>query len=235
MRDIDNEEGKSKAQSWIIGVLAQEGVCLDPAVKDAVWSALGSLSNAPVRERTLTGLSLLLQRADIRDALAPFTIDGAHGGLFDAEDDTLELTDCIGFEMEALMRRETAIAPALSYLFDRLDERFDGRPTLLLLDEAWVFLDHPLFVERLRDWLKTLRKKNVSVVFATQSLSDIQSSSIAPAIIESCPSRIFLPNARAREAWDQNRLRILWPQRPPDRNCRNSDAKAALLLSIPDW
>ena len=102
--------------------------------------------------------------------------------------------------MEALMRREAAVAPALSYLFDRLEARFDGRPTLLLLDEAWLFLDHPLFAERLRDWLKTLRKKNVSVVFATQSLSDIETSTIAPAVIESCPSRIFLPNARAREA-----------------------------------
>src|SRR3546814_2514291 len=30
-------------------------------------------------------------------------------------------------------------------------------------------------------------KKNVAVVFATQSLADIASSSIAPAIIESCP------------------------------------------------
>ncbi len=200
LRDIDSDAGRARAQSWLLGVLMQEGVALDPAIKDAVWSALGNLAEAPERERTLTGLSLLLQRSDLRDALKPFTIDGAHGGLFDADEDTLQLTDVLGFEMESLMRREAAVAPALSYLFDRLDDRFDGRPTMLLLDEAWVFLDHPLFAERLRDWLKTLRKKNVSVVFATQSLSDIQSSAIAPAIIESCPSRIFLPNARAREA-----------------------------------
>lgn len=197
---IDSDEGKARAQAWLLGVLAQEGVSLDPTIKDAVWSALGNLAEAPVAERTLTGFSLLLQRSDLRDAIKPFTIDGAHGGLFDAETDTLELTDVQGFEMEGLMRREAAIAPALSYLFDRLEARFDGRPTLLVLDEAWVFLDHPLFAERLRDWLKTLRKKNVSVVFATQSLSDIQNSKIAPAIIESCPSRIFLPNARAQEA-----------------------------------
>ncbi|WP_375207667.1 conjugal transfer protein TrbE [Hyphococcus sp.] len=200
LRDIDGDAGRARAQSWLLGVLREEGVTLDPAVKDAVWSALGNLAEALIRERTLTGLSLLLQRADLRDALKPFTIDGAHGGLFDAEEDTLMLADAIGFEMETLMRREAAVAPALSYLFDRLDDRFDGRPTLLLLDEAWVFLDHPLFAGRLRDWLKTLRKKNVSVIFATQSLSDIQSSAIAPAIIESCASRIFLPNARAREA-----------------------------------
>ena len=47
--------------------------------------------------------------------------------------------------------------------------------------------------------LKVLRKKNVAVVFATQSLADISDSSIAPAIIESCPQRIFLPNDRAVE------------------------------------
>ena len=53
--------------------------------------------------------------------------------------------------------------------------------------------------QQLREWLKTLRKKNASVVFATQSLSDIDGSNIAPAIVESCPTRIFLPNERAIE------------------------------------
>ena len=62
-----------------------------------------------------------------------------------------------------------------------------------------MFLDDPVFAQRIREWLKVLRKKNVSVVFATQSLSDIVNSPIAPALIESCPSRIFLPNARASE------------------------------------
>src|SRR3546814_4181671 len=76
------------------------------------------------------------------------------------------------------------VAPVLTYLFHRLEERFTGRPTLLILDEAWVFLDHPQFAARIREWLKVLRKKNVSIVFATQSLADIADSTIAPAIIE---------------------------------------------------
>jgi type IV secretion system protein VirB4 len=91
------------------------------------------------------------------------------------------------------------IAPVLTYLFHRLEEQFDGRPILLILDEGWLFLDHPLFAARIREWLKVLRKKNVSVLFATQSLPDIADSSIAPAIIESCPQRILLPNDRAIE------------------------------------
>jgi type IV secretion system protein VirB4 len=91
------------------------------------------------------------------------------------------------------------VAPVLHYLFHRLEARFDGRPTLLVLDEAWIFLDHPLFAARIREWLKVLRKKNVAVVFATQSLADIAGSTIAPALLESCPQRILLPNDRAIE------------------------------------
>src|SRR3546814_6721608 len=71
------------------------------------------------------------------------------------------------------MNTAGVVLPVLTFLFHRLEERFNGRPTLLILDEAWVFLDNPLFAARIREWLKVLRKKNVSVVFATQSLADI--------------------------------------------------------------
>ncbi len=55
------------------------------------------------------------------------------------------------------------------------------------------------FPNLIREWLKVLRKRNVAVLFATQSLADIADSAIAPAIIESCPQRILLPNDRAIE------------------------------------
>jgi type IV secretion system protein VirB4 len=87
----------------------------------------------------------------------------------------------------------------LTYLFHRLDRHFDGRPTLLVLDEAWLYLTESLFAAKIREWLKVLRKRNVAVVFATQSLSDIAGAAIAPAIIENCLTRIFLPNAMAME------------------------------------
>ncbi len=105
---------------------------------------------------------------------------GAYGAIFDGAEDRLKLSDAVLFEMEEIMARPKAAAPALLHLFDRLEERFDGRPTLLVLDEAWLFLDSPLFAARIREWLKTLRKKNVAVVFATQSLADVADSAIAP-------------------------------------------------------
>ena len=196
---INDPTERSWAAEWIAALLDAERVTVTPEVKDAVWSALGSLASAPPAERTMTGLALLLQSNALRTAIQPYTLDGPHGRLLDASESGLALADVQCFETEALLGQASVVAPVLTYLFHRLEERFDGRPTLLILDEAWIFLDHPLFAARIREWLKTLRKKNVAVLFATQSLADIAGSSIAPAIIESCPQRILLPNDRAIE------------------------------------
>src|SRR5215831_2671891 len=196
---IEEEVERSWAAEWIGGLLLHEKVDLTPDVKDAVWSALNNLSTAPKEQRTLTGFSVLLQSNRLRQALQPYTLNGPYGRLLDADRDRLGIADIQGFEMETLMHAKSAVLPVLLYLFHRLEERFDVAPALLILDEAWVFLDDPLFASRVREWLKTLRKKNVSVVFATQSLADIQHSVIAPALIESCPSRIFLPSPQATE------------------------------------
>ena len=196
---IDSPQGRADALSWIMTILAQEGLPDTPDIKEPVWSALGNLQSAPSEQRHLTGLRLLVQSAAVQAALRPYTEDGAMGGVFDGAEDRLELSDVVLFEMDQIMARPKAAAPALLHLFDRLEERFDGKPALLILDEAWLFLDSPIFAARIREWLKTLRKKNAAVVFATQSLADIADSAIAPALIESCPTRIYLPNERAFE------------------------------------
>jgi type IV secretion system protein VirB4 len=199
LRNIDRPATRGWAAEWIAGVLTQEGIDPSPEDKEAVWAALTALAAAPIEQRTLTGLSLLLASNRLKAALTSLTMAGPLGALLDAPSDTLALADVACFETEQLMQQRPAIVPVLTYLFHVLEQRFDGRPTLLILDEAWLFLDQPLFAARIREWLKTLRKKNVAVVFATQSLADIANSTIAPAVLESCPQRIFLPNDRARE------------------------------------
>ena len=186
------------AADWIVAILMREGVAITPEVKEHLWTALTSLASAPVVERTITGLAVLLQSNDLKQALRPFCVGGAYGRLLDAEHEHLGEASVQAFETEGLIG--TGAAPAvLAYLFHRIEDRLDGRPTLLIVDEGWLALDDEGFAGQLREWLKTLRKKNASVVFATQSLSDIDNSPIAPAIIESCPTRVLLPNERAIE------------------------------------
>lgn len=195
---IDDPAERSWAAEWLGAILASEGVALDPQAKEHLWSALGSLSSAPVEERTLTGLAVLLQAQDLKQALAPYCMGGPWGQLLDAETEQLGSSNFQAFETEGLIGSASAAA-VLSYLFHRIEARLDGSPSLIIIDEGWLVLDHPLFAAQLKTWLKTLRKKNASVIFATQSLADIENSTIAPAIIESCPTRIFLPNERAIE------------------------------------
>lgn len=196
---IDEPGELAFALEWVSGLVTNEGVTITPEIKDALWTALKSLASAPKAERTLTGLAVLVQSSALSQALAPYTLEGPYGRLLDGATENLALTDVLHVEMEPLMQHKRLIPPVLTYLFHRLEARFDGRPTLLVLDEAWTFLDEPMFAARIREWLKTLRKKNVAVLFATQSLADIERSAIAPALIESCPTRIFLPNDRALE------------------------------------
>ena len=195
---IDDAAERAWAAEWIANILARETIVITPEAKDHLWSALTSLASAPPAERTLTGLSVLLQSQTLKRALQPYCLSGPYGRLLDAEAERLGEADVQAFETEGLIG--TSAAPAvLAYLFHRIEGRLDGRPTLLIVDEGWLALDDEGFAGQLREWLKTLRKKNASVIFATQSLSDIDGSAIAPAIIESCPTRLFLPNERAIE------------------------------------
>jgi type IV secretion system protein TrbE len=195
---IDDAGERAWAAEWLATLLARESIAVSPDLKEHLWSALTSLASAPVSERTLTGLSVLLQSSALKQALQSYTVGGPWGRLLDAETEHLGNAEVQAFETEGLIG--SGAAPAvLSYLFHRIEDRFDGRPTLVIVDEGWLALDDHGFSGQLREWLKTLRKKNASVLFATQSLADIDGSTIAPAIIESCPTRLFLPNERALE------------------------------------
>jgi len=195
---IDQADERAWAADWLGAILAREGFAITPEVKEYLWTALGSLADAPVAQRTLTGLTVLIQASGLKRALAPYTLAGPYGPLLDGDIEHFGESDAQAFETEGLVG--TPAAPAvLAYLFHRIGRRLDGRPTLILIDEGWLALDDPLFGRQLKEWLKTLRKKNASVVFATQSLADIEGSAIAPAIIESCPTRLFLANERALE------------------------------------
>jgi len=195
---IDDAAERGWAAEWIAAILAREKIDVMPEAKEHLWSALSSLASAPLGERTLTGFSVLLQSQSLKRALQPYCLGGPFGRLLDAETERLGTSPVQVLETEGLIG--TGAAPAvLSYLFHRIEGQLDGRPTLLIIDEGWLALDDEGFAGQIREWLKTLRKKNASVVFATQSLSDIDGSAIAPAIIESCPTRLFLPNERAIE------------------------------------
>jgi len=195
---VHDDGERAWAAEWLAEIIVAEGLLMTPERKGAVWRALSSLATAPIAQRTLSGFSVLVQDMQVKEAIAPFTVEGPHGHLLDASHDDMQLGSWLTFEMEELMNTKQSVMPVLSYLFHKLEQRFTGAPSLLVLDEAWLFLDHPAFAEKIREWLKVLRKAKVAVIFATQSLADADSSAIVPTIIEACKTKIYLPNASAK-------------------------------------
>ena len=100
--------------------------------------------------------------------------------------------------MTAILDDPVARTPAMAYLFHRVEERLDGHPAIIVIDEGWKALDDDIFVRKIKDWEKTIRKRNGIVGFATQSAQDALESRIASAIIEQAATQIFMPNPKGR-------------------------------------
>lgn len=195
---LDTRSDRAWAAEWIDTLLALNNVETTPAQRNEINTAITNMHESGAK--TLSELALTVQDELIREALKQYTVEGAMGHLLDAEEDGLSLSSFTVFEIEELMDMgEKYALPVLLYLFHRIERRLDGQPSVIILDEAWRLLGHPVFREKIREWLKVLRKSNCLVLMATQNLSDAANSGIFDVIVESTATKIFLPNAYAND------------------------------------
>ncbi|NTH16631.1 VirB4 family type IV secretion/conjugal transfer ATPase [Agrobacterium rhizogenes] len=198
LSDLSTDADRAWATEWIETLVALQGVTITPDHRNAISRQIGLM--ADVRGRSLSDFVSGVQMREIKEALHHYTVDGPMGQLLDAEEDGLALSAFQTFEVEELMNMgERNLVPVLTYLFRRIEKRLTGAPSLIILDEAWLMLGHPTFRDKIREWLKVLRKANCAVVLATQSISDAERSGIIDVLKESCPTKICLPNGAARE------------------------------------
>ncbi|MGK6321308.1 VirB4 family type IV secretion/conjugal transfer ATPase [Sphingomonas sp. DT-204] len=170
-------------------------------IKDAVDASF----TQPVEHRRLRHIVELFRgghrphAGDLWSRLRPWWGDGERAWLFDNPLDRTDLAiRAVGFDMTQTLDDPVARTPAMMYLFHRVEERLDGTPAIIVVDEGWKALDDEVFVRRIKDWEKTIRKRNGVVGFATQSAQDALESRIASAIIEQAATQIFMANPRAR-------------------------------------
>ncbi len=198
LAELSTDSDRAWASEWIETLVALQGVTITPDYRNAISRQIALMAES--RGRSLSDFVSGVQMREIKDALHHYTVDGPMGQLLDAEEDGLSLGAFQCFEIEELMNMgERNLVPVLLYLFRRIEKRLTGAPSLIILDEAWLMLGHPVFRDKIREWLKVLRKANCAVVLATQSISDAERSGIIDVLKESCPTKICLPNGAARE------------------------------------
>lgn len=195
---VDKPQERVWAEEYIETLLTLQKFVVTPENRPAIRRAMRALAEGDADRRSLGDFCDQLQDIPMRQALEPYTMAGGNP-MLDHTEDNIRLDRFVVFEMEHLMSMGDRFAvPVLLYLFRCIERGLDGSPTLLVLDEAWLMLSHPLFQEKIREWLKVLRKANCVVLFATQSISDVGKSAIRDVLFESCPTKILLANPEVR-------------------------------------
>jgi type IV secretion system protein TrbE len=198
---IDDPAERAWAADWVETVFGLQGVGVTPPLRARIDRALELVARNEPPHRTLIELTVQLQDETLAAALRPYTVAGNYGQLLDASTDDLADGRFQVFEMKHLLALDDRIAlPVLLYLFRRIEQRLDGSPTLLLIDEAWMALMHSLFGARVNQWLLQLRKQNAAVVLATQSPAQLGELRHRHTIVDSCVTKIYLPNPDAATA-----------------------------------
>ncbi|MDE2404402.1 MAG: VirB4 family type IV secretion/conjugal transfer ATPase, partial [Sphingomonadales bacterium] len=192
-------------RQFLIDWLALLAGGLDVAEIDVVRDAIeANFAQAPNRRRLCYLVELLRGHArphsgDLYSRMRSWWGLGERAWLFDNETDLTDLSaQTVGFDMTSILDDPTMRTPALMYFFHRVEERLDGSPAIIVVDEGWKALDDDVFVRRIKDWEKTIRKRNGIVGFATQSAQDALESRIASAVIEQAATQIFMINPKAR-------------------------------------
>jgi len=208
LASIDTPQERLIAQEWLetVAVLSQNAACT-PEQRELIHNAIQTMASTTrdANERTMTHFLGTIQDMRLRELLAYYAGEHPGGLLLDGDSNEIRYKHLTVFEMEHVYNmNERLVVPIFVHLFreieKRLNETVEGKmnpPSLIIIDEAWTALNHPMFQEKLAEWLLVLRKKNCAVVLATQNLSHILDSPIRQTILDSCFTRILLPNPSA--------------------------------------
>ena len=126
--------------------------------------------------------------------------DGAWAATFDnPQAAEIQLADWQVIDLAGAAEHEDLCEAALFYLLERMRLALDNpaeaaRVKLMVVDEAWRYLNDPSVLAYLAEAAKTWRKRNAALILATQSAVDVTASTAAQGLLESIPTKLFLAN-----------------------------------------
>lgn len=207
MRAEADARGAAWLTDWLQALAEHDGGRLSPIQLQALNDASQSNVTADPRlqnfEQFRSQLRATDDEGDLYNRLGRWDVTGQFGWLFGGKDvDTLAFNNRLtAFDLTEIFDNALVRTAWLSYVFRRIEQQVeDEHPTLLVLDEAWKLLDDPYFQTRLKDWMLTMRKKNVAVILLTQRVSHIKNSAAGDAILESAVTRLVFPSTFNTEA-----------------------------------
>ncbi|MEI7669744.1 MAG: VirB4 family type IV secretion/conjugal transfer ATPase, partial [Pseudomonadota bacterium] len=202
----DTMENRTFLGEWLKSLVTVNGEIFTAEDMEKISDAVVGNYKLDQKDRTLHNVSAFLGiegPGTVAGRLKMWHGEGQYAKIFDNLEDTVDFSksSVFGFEMGPVLSNKISLAPVLLYLFHKINLSLDGTPTIIVLDEAWALIDNPIFSVKIKDWLKTLRKLNAMVIFATQSVEDATNSSISDTLVQQTATQIFLPNPKATDVY----------------------------------
>lgn len=141
-------------------------------------------------------------KTGLKVRLKPWSKGGEHGWIFDNEHDSFDIADkdVFGIDCTEFLGDKTTAAVIPFYLLHKVTALADGRRILIYMDEFHGLLPNEAMKKSVYNVLKTGRKLDMVLVFATQSPEELIKTDIAGAIREQCATHIYLANRKAKKA-----------------------------------
>lgn len=197
MEKITDIKYREFVKEWLLNILDIENYKYDHEVKNELFKMVDLFAQTGDKERTFSNFlnSINNDLARVFEMYAK----GNYRHYFNKGVEIEKNSQFYTFEMGNIMENEKISTLILDYLFFFIEQEMlpNGYPKLIILDEAWQVLKNEKMKNKVESWLRTLRKKNASVIFATQGLDEIKKSSIYTVILDACKSKIYLPNENA--------------------------------------
>jgi type IV secretion system protein VirB4 len=197
-----DQRGVAWLTDWLTALAENDGPPLNAIQIQALTDAVQANAIADKRlqnfEQFRSQLRSTDDDGDLYTRLGRWDETGQFGWLFGGKDkDPLAFKAKItAFDLTEIFDNDIIRTAWLSYVFRRIERLVeDEHPTLLVLDEAWKLLDDKYFEARLKDWMLTMRKKNVAVVLMTQRVSHLVNSAAGGSILESAVTRLVYPSS----------------------------------------
>lgn len=194
----NTHEDRAWLSLFVRQLVKAEGRPITVQEERMIDEGVNAVMRLPAEQRSFDALRTMLGMADpsgVGARLEKWTSRGSMGWVFDNAEDEMKLDSrFIGFDMTDFLDNAEIRTPLMLYLFRRIDALLNGERTIIAIDEFWKALGDDAFRSFAQDGLKTYRKRNALLVFATQSPADALKSDISHSILEQVATKIMLPN-----------------------------------------
>lgn len=192
----DTSRNQSFLQAWCVTLIEAQGPVTENQ-KNILKQSLSALYQLPAPSRHLLEFLTIIRQYDssLADRFAAYHGRGQYSGIFDAKMERLDLQKMLhAFDMSAVIKSSPVGIPLFSYLMHRIINNISGKPTIIVLKDAWSLLENDFFSPRLESLLEMLKQNNVMVICTARQPQDRVNTYTLRTLMQSCATKIYVPD-----------------------------------------